>query len=177
MLGPGSAGLIVPGKFLWGAIAADCYDCGNIALLSRSDGLLDELAAELTRAGLGQSLAVELGIGATLGSQVDDWLPLLVADPNTEVIVLVEQHLTDTRAAAAALPQYSPKPIVAYVAGQQLPTAPPTQEAATQIVSQFVTSTPHTSTAAEKLAAYKKLGVPVARYPAQLAELLHQRLK
>jgi len=176
LLGPGGAGLIVPGKLAWGAIATDCYAPGSIALLSRSSGLLDEVAAELTRAGWGQSLAVELGAGAALGSDLAAWLSHLAEDSNTAAIVLIEQHLTDTTAAALAARSCG-KPLAAYVAGQTIAPRPLLQEAATELASQFVMPTPHTSTAKEKLAAYQKKRIPVAQRPDQLAEWLSKLLK
>ena len=176
ILGPGGAGVIVPGKLAWGALATDCYSPGAIALLSRSHGLLDELASELSRAGLGQSLAVELGSGASLGSEAEAWLPLLAADPSTEAIVLIEQHLLDSHTATTLSTQALPKPLLAYITGQTITAERPPQEAATEIASQFVQPAPHTSTAKQKIAAYKKARVPVARHPTQLIKLLHQQL-
>ncbi len=177
LLGPGQAGIILPGQLMWGMLATECYQPGKIALLSRSQGLLDELAAELTNAGFGQSLAVELGGGATLGSQTHDWLPWLARDRDTQAIALIEHHLSDTRAAAEFIPKTLDKPLVAYVAGHTIAPSEPPQEAAAQIASQFVAPSPHTNTAAAKIAAYQKARIPVAQQPAQLAELLDKALK
>ena len=49
LIGPNSPGVISPGKSLLGALRADFYSPGDVALISRSGGMMTTIAYELTR--------------------------------------------------------------------------------------------------------------------------------
>lgn len=170
VLGAGSAGLIVPDRFLLGTLRPQCYRAGRVGLIARTSSELSEaIAWELTQAGLGQSVGVHLGVGNILGSTMTDWLPMLMNNEDTQAIVLLEQHLLGNDTANCHLPTSHAKPVFAYVAGQRLPPPelqPPTGH-----------TLPHSSTAAQKLAYYQAANIRVARSPRQLVKWLRLALK
>ncbi|NEO28640.1 MAG: CoA-binding protein, partial [Kamptonema sp. SIO4C4] len=178
ILGGGSAGVLIPGKVLLGTMNPHRYKPGNVAILSRTDPqLTDEVAHILTQAEIGQSIVVHWGTSDIIGANFTDWFKALAKDPETEAIVLLEQSAIGNEAAAAAIPKNYSKPIVAYIAGQEIPVNSIPQDSATLIASQLSEPFPHTSTASEKIAVCKKAKIPVAKSPHQLAELLNGELK
>ncbi|MEA5418986.1 hypothetical protein VB712_07075 [Spirulina sp. CCNP1310] len=176
ILGAGSAGLIVPDQFLLGSLDPQCYCAGAVGMIDRTNRIGDAIAWELTQAGIGQSVAVHLGTGTILGTTFPDWLSLFANNEDTKAVVLLEQHLLGNKAAATVIPPDFPKPIFAYVAGQHLPFQAPVSDASTSIAVQKVHPLPHTSTAAEKVAAYKAAKIRVATTPKQLADWLQEVL-
>lgn len=177
ILGAGSAGLIVPDRFLVGTLDPRCYSVGSVGIIDRTDRVGDAIAWELSQAGIGQSVAVHLGTGSILGTTFADWIPLFAHNDDTKAIVLLEQHLWGNEAAATVIPPHIDKPIFAYVAGQNLPVKAPPGDSATSIAAQKVHALPHTNTAAEKIAAYKAAKIRVAQSPQQLTEWLAKALK
>ncbi len=177
VLGGGSSGLIVPGKVLLGICEPRCYTPGNVALIGRGTGLLDEVAWELTRLGIGQSIAVDLGSGEAIGSGFDDWLSMVVKDRRTKAIALLESAMMGNEEAADLIPNNFRKPIFAYVPGCYVPITPLPQDTTKLILSQCSSPFAHSSTAEAKLTACDRVGIPVANSPVHLAKLLQEELK
>jgi succinyl-CoA synthetase alpha subunit len=93
-------------------------------------------------------------------------LELFERDAETHAVVLIgEIGGTDEEKAAEYIKTKMTKPVVAFVAGQ---TAPPGKRMghAGAIIEGG------TGTAAEKIAAFQRAGVPVARHPTEVAELI-----
>ncbi|MCW6037485.1 hypothetical protein K4A83_14555 [Spirulina subsalsa FACHB-351] len=172
VLGAGSAGVIIPGKLLLGSCDPQCYTPGKIGVISRCDYVTDAIIWELTQAGLGQSIVIHLGGGDIIGSMVEGWLPTLEQDKNTEIILCLEQTLCGTEAMASVLSSPRKKPLVAHIAGQNVPIPSKSKESPTLIASRLSQLTPHTSTALAKKNAYQQAKIPVAQSPAQLVEYL-----
>lgn len=177
VLGGGSTGLIVPGKVLLGICEASCYTLGNVALIGRGAGLLDEVAWELTQQGVGQSMAIDLGCGEAIGSGFGEWLGMVVRDRRTKAIALLESAMMGTEEAANLIPDNLRKPIFAYIAGRYVPMTPFSRDTTKLILSQCSTPLAHSSTAEAKLAACDRANIPVANSPTQLAKLLQDTLK
>lgn len=177
VLGGGSAGIIVPEQVLLGICEPCCYTPGHVALIGRGTGLLDEVAWELTRGGIGQSIAIDLGNGEAIGSGFSDWLTLLANDRKTKAIALLESAMMGNEEAADLIPHDFKKPIFVYVSGCFVPIMPFSQDTTKLILSQCSTSFAHGSTAEAKLAACDRAGIPVANSPSQLAKLLQETLK
>lgn len=177
ILGAGSAGLIVPERFLLGTLTPRCYRPGPVGIIGRtSPQLAEAIAWELSQAGIGQSVAVHLGMGNILGSTFADWLPLLAQNEDTRAIVLLEQHLLGNDTAAAQLQAAIQKPVFAYIAGQKLPTSFSLTIEAVAHHCQPVQTLPHTCTTPQKLSDYQTVAVPVARSPRQLVQWLRRAL-
>ena len=92
MLGPNTAGLVVPGEASVGIMpgfAKNIFQPGNIGVVSRSGSLGTLLALNLVTAGYGQSAFIGIGGDPILGTTTADAVRILDADPRTDAIVLV----------------------------------------------------------------------------------------
>lgn len=170
LVGPNCPGLISPGKSKVGIIPGNICMPGPVGIVARSGTLTYEVLHALTQRKIGQSTCVGIGGDPVHGLGFIEVLEMFENDPQTKAIVLIgEIGGTDEEKAAAFIKKNVRKPVVAFVAGQ---TAPPGKRMghAGAIIEGS------TGTAAEKIAAFKAVGVPVARFPSEVAELIAQRL-
>jgi succinyl-CoA synthetase alpha subunit len=87
-------------------------------------------------------------------------------DPDTEAIVVIGEIGGDAEEQAAQyIKDHITKPVVAFIAGQSAPQGKRMGHAGAIISS-------GSGTAAEKIAAFEAVGVPVARRPREIPELL-----
>lgn len=171
LIGPNCPGLISPGKAKVGIIPGNICTPGPVGLVSRSGTLTYEVIHALTQRKIGQSTCVGMGGDPVHGLGFIDVLQMFEHDPQTRLVVLIgEIGGTDEEKAAAFVKKEMSKPVVAFVAGQ---TAPPGKRMghAGAIIEGGA------GTAADKIAAFKRVGVPVARFPGEVAELVEARLK
>ncbi len=170
LIGPNCPGLISPDKSKVGIIPGNICMSGPVGLVSRSGTLTYEVIHALTQRKIGQSTCVGIGGDPVHGLGFIDTLEMFEADPQTQIVALIgEIGGTDEEKAAAFIKTKMTKPVVAFVAGQ---TAPPGKRMghAGAIIEGG------TGTAADKIAAFKATGVPVARFPGEVAELIEQLL-
>ncbi|HEX2999348.1 MAG TPA: succinate--CoA ligase subunit alpha [Armatimonadota bacterium] len=170
LIGPNCPGLISPGKAKVGIIPGNICIPGPVGLVSRSGTLTYEVIHALTQRKIGQSTCVGIGGDPVHGLGFIETLDLFEQDPQTHAVVLIgEIGGTDEEKAADFIKNEITKPVVAFVAGQ---TAPPGKRMghAGAIIEGG------TGTAAEKIAAFRQAGVPVARFPGEVAELIEQQL-
>lgn len=170
LIGPNCPGLISPGQAKVGIIPGDICLPGHVGLVSRSGTLTYEVVDALTRQGDGQSTCVGIGGDPVRGLNFVQVLELFQSDAETRAIVLIgEIGGTDEEKAAEYIRERVTKPVVAFIAGQ---TAPPGKRMghAGAIIEGG------TGTAQDKIDAFKAVGVPVARYPVECAELIRQAL-
>ncbi|MGQ9458861.1 MAG: succinate--CoA ligase subunit alpha [Anaerolineae bacterium] len=166
LIGPNCPGVITPGEAKVGIMPGHIHLPGHVGVVSRSGTLTYEVVHALTDRDLGQSTAVGIGGDPIVGTDFVEVLSLFEADPQTDQVVLIgEIGGTDEERAAAFIRSRMTKPVVAFVAGQ---TAPPGKRMghAGAIISGG------TGTAAEKIRAFQEAGVPVARHPTEVADLL-----
>jgi succinyl-CoA synthetase alpha subunit len=170
LVGPNCPGLISPGLSKVGILPGHICKPGPIGVVSRSGTLTYEVIHQLTHAGLGQSTCLGIGGDPVIGTNFIDALELYEADPATEGIVLMgEIGGSDEEEAARYIKRHVKKPVVAFIAGQ---TAPPGKRMghAGAIISGG------SGTAAEKMAAFEAVGVPVARIPSEIPALIRELL-
>lgn len=170
LIGPNCPGLISPGKAKLGIMPGDIFTPGPVGVVSRSGTLTYEIAAQLSRVGLGQSTVIGIGGDPIVGSSFIDILKLFEQDPETELVVLVgEIGGRDEEEAADFIHSTMTKPVIAYIAGF---SAPPGKRMghAGAIVSGGE------GTAAAKAKALESRGIPVGRTPREIAELAKQAL-
>ncbi len=171
LLGPNCPGLITPGVAKVGIIPGQICAPGRVGLVSRSGTLTYEVVNQLTKHGIGQSTCVGIGGDPVIGTNFIDVLGAFQADPDTDAIVLMgEIGGTDEQKAAEFIAHHVTKPVIGFIAGQ---TAPPGRRMghAGAIVSGS------SGTAAEKVAAFKAAGVSVMERPADVVQLIKNRLK
>jgi len=170
LIGPNCPGLISPAQAKVGIIPGNICIPGPVGLVSRSGTLTYEVVDALTRQGNGQSTCVGIGGDPVRGLNFIEILELFQNDPETRAIITIgEIGGTDEEKAAAYIKARVTKPVVAFIAGQ---TAPPGKRMghAGAIIEGG------TGTAEEKIKAFRSVGVPVARYPVECAELIAQVL-
>ena len=178
IVGPNSSGIIVPGKVLLGTQESEFYMPGSVGLISRAGTLTYEVALALTQAGLGQSIGVNLGSDAIVGSSFRQWLEILARDESTKAIVLVDQTGGSSEEETAQyIAEAIDKPVVVYVAGRYTPVDKQVSNAGATIAAQLSGPITNASTAQHKVAAFKKAKVPVAERPSQIPELVRKALK
>jgi succinyl-CoA synthetase alpha subunit len=170
LLGPNCPGLITPGESKVGIIPGRICTPGSIGVVSRSGTLTYEVVYQLTRAGMGQSTCVGIGGDPINGTSFIDCLAAFEKDPKTTAVAMMgEIGGTDEQEAAEFVQQHMTKPVVGFIAGQ---TAPPGRRMghAGAIISGSA------GTAAEKIEAFEKAGMGVAKRPIDFVELLKARM-
>jgi succinyl-CoA synthetase alpha subunit len=170
LIGPNCPGLITPGESKVGIIPGGICTPGSVGVVSRSGTLTYEVVDQLTRAGIGQSTCVGIGGDPINGTSFIDVLEAFENDPKTKAIAMMgEIGGTDEQEAASFVHDRMKKPVVGFIAGQ---TAPPGRRMghAGAIISGSA------GTAAEKLEAFEKAGIGIARRPKDFVELLRARL-
>ena len=170
LIGPNCPGLITPGESLIGILPAMIFKEGNIGFISRSGTLTYEVVNLLTLNDFGQTTCVGIGGDPVAGLYFIDLLERFENDPDTKAVVLIGEIGGDAEEKAAQyIAEKMTKPVVAFIAGQ---TAPPGKRMghAGAIISSG------SGTAAEKIAAFNKAGVPVAKEPSEIPVLLRAKL-
>ncbi len=170
LLGPNCPGLITPGQSKVGIIPGRICTPGAIGVVSRSGTLTYEVVYQLTRAGMGQSTCVGIGGDPINGTNFIDCLAAFEKDPQTKAVAMMgEIGGTDEQEAAEFVRKNMTKPVVGFIAGQ---TAPPGRRMghAGAIISGSA------GTAAEKLEAFEKAGIGIAKRPIDFVEQLRARM-
>jgi len=170
LLGPNCPGLISPGKCKVGILPAHIFKQGNVGLISRSGTLTYEMVSQINQAGYGQSTCMGMGGDPVVGLSFVELLSMFEQDPQTEAVVLVGEIGGNAEELAAEyISKKMTKPVVAFIAGR---TAPPGKRMghAGAIISGG------SGTAEEKIAAFERINVPVAKEPAEVPALLRSVL-
>ncbi len=171
IIGPNCPGIIVPGRIKIGIMPVSPFKPGNVAIISRSGTLTYEVAAAMTREGIGQSVAIGIGGDPIVGLDFVEALEMLEKDPETKAVVMIGEIGGDMEERVAAMYREGrfTKPIVAYVAGR---TAPPGKRMghAGAIISMG------TGAYQDKVEALRKAGIPVAKMPYDIPRLLKEVL-
>ncbi|GAC1370030.1 MAG: succinate--CoA ligase subunit alpha [Actinomycetota bacterium] len=170
LIGPNCPGLITPGQANLGIIPGEICTPGPVGLVSRSGTLTYEIVHQLTAAGIGQSTCVGIGGDPIAGTGFIDCLAQFEADPHTRAVVLIgEIGGDDEERAAKFIADGMRTPVVAYIAGFTAPAGKRMGHAGALISGSK-------GTAAAKADAFRAAGVPVAKNPAGVAQLIRKVL-
>jgi succinyl-CoA synthetase alpha subunit len=170
LIGPNCPGLITPGECLIGILPGNIFKRGNVGLMSRSGTLTYEVVNLLTESDMGQTTCIGIGGDPVAGLYYQDLLQMFEDDPDTKGVVLIGEIGGDAEEQAGRfIKTHMTKPVVAFIAGQ---TAPPGKRMghAGAIISSG------SGTAEEKIRAFHEAGVPVAKEPSLIPELLRKRM-
>ena len=170
IVGPNTPGIVTPGECKLGIMPAHVFKKGEVGLASRSGTLTYEIAASLSRTGLGQSTCLGLGGDPIVGLSFVDVLEMFKNDPQTKSVALVGEIGGNAEELAAQYVKETkyPKPVAAYVAGRSAPPGKRMGHAGAIIMGR-------TGTAESKLEALKAAGVSVAAKPGEIAKLLAKK--
>lgn len=162
LIGPNCPGIISPGKAKVGIMPGFIHKEGNIGVISRSGTLTYEAVDQLTKLGLGQSTCIGIGGDPVIGTSTLDAVKLLMADENTEGIVIIGEIGGSMETEAARwIKDHGTKPVVGFIAGQTAPKGRRMGHAGAIIGGKD-------DTAAAKMEVMKECGIHVVESPADL---------
>jgi succinyl-CoA synthetase alpha subunit len=167
VVGPNTPGIITPGECKLGIMPAHVFKRGVVGVASRSGTLTYEIAAELTKHGLGQSTCFGLGGDPVVGLSFVDALRLFEADNQSKAVILIGEIGGDAeeRAAEYVAEVRYPKPVVAFVAGRSAPSGKRMGHAGAIVMGKA-------GTAESKIKTFEAAGIAVAERPSDVARLL-----
>jgi succinyl-CoA synthetase alpha subunit len=171
VLGPGTAGLIAPGRCKLGAHPSRMFVPGSVGIVSKSGALSYEIGKTLTDTGIGQSAVVALGGGPIWGMTQKDVVGLFNEDDETKVIVLLGEIGGAMEIAAAEFIARSvEKPVVSLIVGRSAPEGKSLGHAGAIVQGKR-------GTALSKIEALRAAGVNVVFTPAEVVGAIRKLLK
>ncbi len=166
LVGPNCPGLIVPGKCIIGIVPGNISIPGNIGIVSRSGTLTYEVLYSLKKANKGVSTCIGVGGDPIKGLGFIEALELFESDPETDAVIMIgEIGGNDEEMAAEYISRNMTKPVAAFIAGISAPPGKRMGHAGAIVEGRA-------GTADEKIARLNQVGVKVANYPEQLADLV-----
>ena len=122
LIGPNCPGVITAGQAKVGIMPGFIFKEGKIGIVSKSGTLTYEAADQISKAGLGITTAIGIGGDPIIGTTTRDAVQLLMADPETEGIVVIGEIGGNLEAEAAQwIKENGTKPVVGFIAGETAP--------------------------------------------------------
>jgi succinyl-CoA synthetase alpha subunit len=166
ILGPGSAGLISPGKCKLGVHPPQLYTKGHVGVVSKSGALSYEVGKTLTESEIGQSTVVAIGGGPFWGLTQLNILKLFQEDDETKIIVLLgEIGGTMEEEAAKFIKEKVNKPVISLIVGKSAPQGKSLGHAGAIIEGNL-------GTAESKISALREAGVYIANNHMEIVKLI-----
>jgi succinyl-CoA synthetase alpha subunit len=171
MVGPNTPGVIVPEVMKVGIMPAQPFKAGSTVVFSRSGTLMYEVSFNLSNRGYGQKLCLGIGGDPINGTNLIEAFDLIHNRSDIDSVVVVGEIGGD---AEEQLAEYIvrtsfEKPVIAYIAGRAAPKEKRMGHAGAIVYGNY-------GSADSKVTNYSKAGVPVAKRPAEVPDLLAKKL-
>ncbi len=162
LIGPNCPGIITPGESKVGIMPGFIHKKGSVGIISRSGTLTYEAVDQVTKAGLGQSTCIGIGGDPVVGTTTLDALKLMMADPETEAIIIIGEIGGNMETEAALwIKDNGTKPVIGFIAGQTAPKGRKMGHAGAIVGGSK-------DTAAAKMEIMKQCGIHVVQSPADI---------
>ena len=162
LIGPNCPGIITPGEAKVGIMPGFIHRKGTIGIISRSGTLTYEAVDQVTKMGLGQSTCIGIGGDPVVGTTTLDAVMLMMADNDTEAIVVIGEIGGNMETEAAEwIRDYGTKPVIGFIAGQTAPKGRKMGHAGAIVGGK-------NDTAAAKMEIMKSCGIHVVQSPADI---------
>jgi len=172
IIGPNTPGVIVPEINKIGIMPSQPFMKGNTAVFSRSGTLMYEVSFHLSKAGIGQRIALGIGGDPINGTNLIEAFNLINDRDEIDSVVVVGEIGGD---AEESLVEYIEKtgfniPVVAYVAGRSAPKEKRMGHAGAIIYGKY-------GSAESKISSFSRVNIPVAKRPAEIPSILKKLMK
>lgn len=171
LIGPNCPGIITPGEAKAGIMPGFIHKKGTVGIISRSGTLTYEAVDQVTKMGLGQSTCIGIGGDPVVGTTTLDAVKLMMADKDTEAIVVIGEIGGNMETEAAEwIRDNATKPVIGFIAGQTAPKGRKMGHAGAIIGGK-------TDTAAAKMEVMAKCGIHVVQSPADIGATVAEVLR
>ena len=172
IIGPNTPGVIVPEITKIGIMPHQPFKPGTAAVFSRSGTLMYEVSFHLSKAGIGQRIALGIGGDPINGTNLIEAFELIRYRDDVESVVIVGEIGGDAEEQLAdyIMKINFTKPVVGYIAGRSAPKEKRMGHAGAIIYGNY-------GSAESKISSFTNANVPVARRPAEIPELLLRKMK
>ena len=162
LIGPNCPGIITAGEAKIGIMPGFIFQKGNVGIVSKSGTLTYEAVDQTTKAGLGQTTAIGIGGDPIIGTTTLDAVKLLMADDETEGIIMIGEIGGNLEAEAGYwIKDNGTKPVVAFIAGETAPVGRTMGHAGAIVGGE-------NDTAAAKKRILRECGIHVVDSPAEI---------
>jgi succinyl-CoA synthetase alpha subunit len=172
IIGPNTPGVIVPEITKIGIMPHQPFKPGTAAVFSRSGTLMYEVSFHLSKAGIGQRIALGIGGDPINGTNLIEAFELIRYRDDVESVVIVGEIGGDAEEQLAdyIMKINFTKPVVGYIAGRSAPKEKRMGHAGAIIYGNY-------GSAESKISSFTNANVPVAKRPTEIPELLLRKMK